>query len=100
VPHGASTPLIWLLHASLKVSVDLAAECRSTLPGHSSLSESLAGRSAVVDVRPFSQGEFEGRFETFIDMAFDDPDALREFAPSQVDRAGYFDRICRGRFPE
>jgi uncharacterized protein len=65
-----------------------------------SLSESLAGRSAVVDIWPFSQGEFEGRFETFIDMAFDDPDALREFAPSQMDRAGYFDRICRGGFPE
>jgi uncharacterized protein len=65
-----------------------------------SLSESLAGRGAVVDVWPFSQGEFEGRFEKFIDMAFDEPNSLREFAPSQVDRADYFTRICRGGFPE
>lgn len=65
-----------------------------------SLSESLAGRGAVVDVWPFSQGEFEGRFENFIDIAFCDPDSLRAFAPSTVDRAEYFARMCRGGFPE
>jgi uncharacterized protein len=65
-----------------------------------SLSESLAGRGAVVDVWPFSQGEFEGRFENFIDVAFDDPDSLKAFTPSTVDRSGYFARICRGGFPE
>ncbi|HEX6354318.1 MAG TPA: ATP-binding protein [Actinophytocola sp.] len=65
-----------------------------------SLSESLAGRGAVVDVWPFSQGEFEGRFEKFVDMAFDEPDALRAFTPSQLDRTDYFARICRGGFPE
>jgi uncharacterized protein len=65
-----------------------------------SLSESLAGRAAVVDVWPFSQGEFENRFEQFVDMAFDDPNSLREFTPSQVARADYFARICRGGFPE
>jgi predicted AAA+ superfamily ATPase len=65
-----------------------------------SLSESLAGRGAVVDVWPFSQGEFEGRFENFIDIAFDDPDSLKAFPPSVVDRAGYFTRLCRGGFPE
>lgn len=65
-----------------------------------SLSESLAGRGAVVDVWPFSQGEFEGRFEKFVDLAFDEPDALREFPPSTVDRADYFARVCRGGFPE
>jgi len=65
-----------------------------------SLSESLAGRGAVVDVWPFSQGEFDGRFERFIDLAFDAPDSLRELPPSHVDRSGYFERICRGGFPE
>jgi predicted AAA+ superfamily ATPase len=65
-----------------------------------SLSESLAGRGAVVDVWPFSQGEFEGRFENFIDIAFDDPDSLRTSTPSTVDRNDYFARICRGGFPE
>lgn len=65
-----------------------------------SLSESLAGRAAVVDVWPFSQGEFEGRFEKFVDTAFDEPDSLREFTPSRMDRADYFTRVCRGGFPE
>ncbi len=65
-----------------------------------SLSESLAGRAAVVDVWPFSQGEFEGRFDQFIDVVFDEPHSLREFPPSQVDREDYFARICRGGFPE
>jgi predicted AAA+ superfamily ATPase len=65
-----------------------------------SLSESLAGRGAVVDVWPFSQGEFEGRFESFIDIAFDDPHSLKSFPPSAVDRADYFTRLCRGGFPE
>jgi predicted AAA+ superfamily ATPase len=65
-----------------------------------SLSESLAGRAAVVDVWPFSQGEFEGRPEKFIDTAFDEPDSLWKFSPSQVDRVDYVERLCRGGFPE
>ena len=65
-----------------------------------SLSESLAGRGAVVDVWPFSQGEFEGRFENFVDIAFDEPDLLKSLPPSAVDRTGYFTRLCRGGFPE
>jgi uncharacterized protein len=64
-----------------------------------SLSESLAGRGAVVDVWPFSQGEFDGRFEKFVDLAFD-PERLREFTASDVGRSDYFERICRGGFPE
>lgn len=65
-----------------------------------SLSESLAGRGVVVDVWPFSQGEFEGRFENFIDVAFNEPDSLKAFTSSAVDRSDYFARICRGGFPE
>lgn len=65
-----------------------------------SLSESLAGRGAVVDVWPFSQGEFDGRFESFIDLVFDSPGTLTTIAPSPVDRADYFRRVCRGGFPE
>jgi len=38
-----------------------------------SLSESLAGRGAVVDVWPFSQVEFDGNVDSFIDRAFDEP---------------------------
>lgn len=65
-----------------------------------SLSESLAGRGAVVEVWPFSQGEFEGRFETFIDLAFNDQEALLALKPPVSDRADYFQRVCRGGFPE
>jgi hypothetical protein len=65
-----------------------------------SLSESLAGRGAVVEVWPFSQGEFEGRFETFIDLAFNDRGALLTLTSPTSDRADYFRRVCRGGFPE
>ncbi|MGM1063586.1 ATP-binding protein [Saccharothrix sp. Mg75] len=92
---------------AIKAEVDSApAPGRYVLAGSTrflatpSLSESLAGRGAVVDVWPFSQGEFEGRFESFIDIAFDDPGSLRAFPPTAVDRLGYFERLCRGGFPE
>ena len=65
-----------------------------------SLSESLAGRAAVVDVWPFSQGEFDGRSDGFVDHVFDDPDSLVEIAPPTSDRTDYVRRICRGGFPE
>lgn len=65
-----------------------------------SLSESLAGRVAVVDVWPFSQGELEGRFERFVDIVFADPGSLRSLRASRVDRLDYFTRVCRGGFPE
>ncbi|WP_410660303.1 ATP-binding protein [Amycolatopsis sp. lyj-112] len=65
-----------------------------------SLSESLAGRGVVVDVWPFSQGEFEGIFERFIDVAFDEPGRLLELGVPDADRKDYFTRICRGGFPE
>lgn len=65
-----------------------------------SLSESLAGRGVVVEVWPFSEGEFEGRFGTFIDLVFGDPHVLRTIGPTSSDRSDYFRRICRGGFPE
>ncbi|WP_206443399.1 ATP-binding protein [Candidatus Protofrankia californiensis] len=65
-----------------------------------SLSESLAGRAGVVNVWPFSQGEFDGRADNFIDRAFDDPGSLITCPPSVSDRNDYFQRICRGGFPE
>jgi predicted AAA+ superfamily ATPase len=65
-----------------------------------SLSESLAGRVAVVDVWPFSQGELEGRFDRFIDVVFHDPHSLVGRRISGTDRSDYFARVCRGGFPE
>ncbi|WP_239381707.1 ATP-binding protein [Frankia sp. CIT1] len=65
-----------------------------------SLSESLAGRAGVVDVWPLSQGEFNGRSGSFIDHAFDDPGSLGALRTTASDRADYFQRVCRGGFPE
>ncbi|HSV68276.1 MAG TPA: ATP-binding protein [Mycobacteriales bacterium] len=65
-----------------------------------SLSESLAGRVAVVDVWPFSPGELEGRSDRFIDIIFADPSSLAGLETSAVDRLDYFTRVCRGGFPE
>jgi len=65
-----------------------------------SLSESLAGRVRIVDLWPLSQGEQEGTVERFIDLLFDDPEALRGPPPSDLDRADCFRRVCRGGFPE
>lgn len=65
-----------------------------------SLSESLAGRAGVLDVWPFSQGEFTGELGSFIDRIFGATDSLKEIPSSAVSRADYFDRICRGGFPE
>lgn len=64
------------------------------------LSESLAGRAAIVDVWPFSQGELEGRSDHFIDLVFDHPEDLRGIPASTIDRADYLQRVCRGGFPE
>jgi uncharacterized protein len=99
----AGDPLI----RAVKVEVDTAPRPgRYVLAGSTrflttpSLSESLAGRVAVVDVWPFSQGEFESKFERFIDIVFDDPGQLRDLAVPDVDRVEYFTRVCRGGFPE
>lgn len=61
--------------------------------------ETLAGRSHDLTVWGFSQGELEGRFEDFIERAFEDPLSLRKIR-SVDDRARYAQRIARGGFPE
>jgi len=99
----AGDPLI----RAVKVAVDATpSPGRYVLAGSTrflttpSLTESLAGRVAVVDVWQFSQGEFEGRFERFVDVAFDDPGSLRGLGTPDADRFDYFARVCRGGFPE
>ena len=61
--------------------------------------ETMTGRSHDVTVWGFSQGEINGRFDDFIDRAFEDPQSLRKVRSSE-DRAGYSHRIARGGFPE
>ena len=62
------------------------------------LSESLAGRMEVLGLRPFSQGELEGRREGFVDAVF----VRRMPIPSQGDlsRRDLMDRVVRGGYPE
>lgn len=62
------------------------------------LSESLAGRMEVLGLRPFSQGELEGRREGFVDAVF----ARRMAAPStgRLSRRELAERVVRGGYPE
>jgi predicted AAA+ superfamily ATPase len=64
------------------------------------LTESLAGRAAIVEVWPFSQGELEQRPERFIDLAFDEPAALIDLDPPDLSREDYLTRVTCGGFPE
>lgn len=63
-----------------------------------SLSESLAGRMEILTLWPFSQGELEGKKETFVDMLF--ADVLPPFTLKPEDSDGLFGRIIRGGYPE
>jgi hypothetical protein len=62
------------------------------------LSESLAGRMEILTLRPFSQGEMEGRNETFIERLFSGK-GIRA-SDSAVHGAPLAQRIHRGGYPE
>ncbi len=64
------------------------------------VSESLAGRMEVATLWPFSQGEIEGRRETFIDDVFGSRFPAHDAARDPVPRADYLERIFRGGYPE
>ena len=64
------------------------------------ISESLAGRAAFLDVWPLTQGELSGRPERFIDHVLAHPDAARTLPDSTLTRSDYLDRLCRGGYPE
>ena len=68
-----------------------------TVPG---ISESLAGRVAIFELSPFSQGEIEGREERFIDRVFDEPGSLRSMPASRIPVSEYAHRIYAGGYPE
>jgi predicted AAA+ superfamily ATPase len=62
------------------------------------VSESLAGRMEVLTLRPFSQGEIEGRVEGFVDACF-----AAEFRPRKLKGENWpalVERIVAGGFPE
>ena len=64
------------------------------------VSESLAGRLAIVELWPFSQGELAGRGpETFVNLAFEHPEALRAGPVGLTTRHRYLEAICAGGYP-
>ncbi|MFC0861963.1 ATP-binding protein [Sphaerimonospora cavernae] len=68
-----------------------------TVPG---LSESLAGRAVLLDLWPFSQGELHGTPDGFVDVAFRDPESLRQGSSSKFRPLDYLNLMCAGGYPE
>ena len=62
------------------------------------LSESLAGRMEVLGLRPFSQGELEGRREGFVDAVF--ARRMGSSSPGDLSRRDLMERVVRGGYPE
>ena len=64
------------------------------------VSESLAGRLAIIELWPFSQGELAGSDpETFVRLAFDHPESLRSGPAGVNTRDQYLELICAGGYP-
>jgi uncharacterized protein len=61
------------------------------------VADSLAGRMAVLTLRPLSQGELDDRPERFLDALFADAPPR---ASDVLDRATIITRVLRGGFPE
>ena len=64
------------------------------------ISESLAGRAAFLELWPFTQGELHGTPDGFLRTAFADPDSLLACGASELGPADYLERVCAGGFPE
>ena len=64
------------------------------------ISESLAGRAAFLELWPFTQGELHGAPDGFLAAAFQQPDLLLAGGPSTLNTSDYLHRICAGGFPE
>lgn len=64
------------------------------------ISESLAGRAAFLELWPFSQGELYGAPDGFLARVLRDPDHLLHGQPSPLTIDDYLERVCMGGFPE
>jgi uncharacterized protein len=64
------------------------------------ISESLAGRAGFIEVWPFTQGEISGKYDRFIDSAFQGPAAFSAYRPGSFSRDGLLERVCAGGYPE
>jgi uncharacterized protein len=91
---------------AIKEAVDERTDRRVVVSGSTNfltvptLSESLAGRAALLPLWPFSEGELLDRPETFVDTAFSDPVSLRGSGAESWPRERYWDAVIRGGFPE
>jgi predicted AAA+ superfamily ATPase len=66
----------------------------------SSLSESLAGRIALVELHPLSQGETRRTRERFLERLFGRPEELRRRGAPVTTPAHVFQAVCAGGYPE
>lgn len=64
------------------------------------LSESLVGRAAVLDLWPLSVAERAGVWPRLIDQILTDHASLRALPPSSLTRLDYLKLACAGGFPE
>jgi len=64
------------------------------------ISESLAGRAAFLELWPFTQGELHEAPDGLLASAFEQPDLLLAGGPASLDANDYLRRICAGGFPE
>lgn len=64
------------------------------------LSESLAGRVDIVELRGLSLGERTGGADSFLARLAKGPAGFRGFRPGRITRRGVLDLVCEGGFPE
>jgi uncharacterized protein len=64
------------------------------------ISESLAGRAGFVELWPFTQGEINGRPDSFIDRAMSGAAVFAARQPDRIGRRDLLERVCAGGYPE
>jgi uncharacterized protein len=62
------------------------------------LADTLPGRTETIELWPFAQGEIDGTADRFVDVIFEQGEALTH--ESAITRQEYAERIVRGGFPE
>lgn len=92
---------------AIKLAVDAAPQPGSFVLSGSSrfltiptLSESLTGRTAVLELWPLSAAERAGVPPHFVDLLLQEPQALRKLPQSVLTRLDYLKLVCAGGFPE
>lgn len=61
--------------------------------------QALTGRAHVMTVWPLSQGEIDGRRESFVEKVRVDPACVVDGVATSTDRLGYAERVLSGGFP-